>query len=224
MSSHISRRSSLQPSFDVVVREDEADPAHDHRLHPRPGVSRHEAEEAIRTLIRWAGDDPERPGLKDTPVRVARAYEEWFAGYNEDPNALLERTFDETGSYDGAVELHAIPFVSFCEHHLAAIKGVAHVAYLPVARVVGISKLARLVESCAKRLQIQERLTAEIATSIASVLKPEGVAVVIEAEHGCMTTRGVRCHGTVMVTSSYKGAYREDRELREEFLRSVGRR
>jgi len=183
--------------------------------------SRREAEAAVTTLIRWAGDDPTRPGLAETPARVVRAYEEWFAGYREDPRRLLTRTFDETDSYGGPVELRGIPVHAYCEHHLAPIRGVAHVAYLPGKRVVGISKLARVVEAFARRLQIQERLTAEIARTIEAALCPEGVAVVIDAEHGCMTSRGVRSHSTRMVTKEMLGRYRADHSLRDEFLGSL---
>lgn len=184
--------------------------------------TRAEAEAAVRTLIRWAGDNPMRPGLRETPQRVVRAYEEWFGGYDHDPAALLERTFDETGNYDQMVELHDIPFHSICEHHMAAITGKAHVAYLPGRRVVGISKLARLVDACARRLQIQERLTGDIASAIDRALHPAGVAVVLVAEHACMTSRGVRAHGSRMVTRRMLGAFREDRGLRSEFLSSIG--
>lgn len=184
--------------------------------------TRTEAEAAIRTLISWAGDDPARPGLIDTPARVARAFSEWFSGYNQDPEALLNRTFDEIGTYDQAVELHDIPFHSFCEHHLAPIRGKAHIAYLPVRRVVGISKLARVVEACARRLQIQERLTDDIAQAINNGLCPNGVAVVLVAEHGCMTSRGVNAHGARMVTKCMIGAYHDDAGLRREFLSSIG--
>ncbi|MBL0373676.1 GTP cyclohydrolase I FolE [Rhizobium sp. KVB221] len=184
--------------------------------------SRLEAEEAVRTLIRWAGDNPERAGLLDTPARVVRAYEEWFEGYNQNPASLLERTFDEIGGYSQAVELHDIPFHSVCEHHMATIRGKAHIAYMPVDRVVGISKLARVVEACARRLQIQERLTDEIACAIDDALRPGGVAVVIEAEHGCMSTRGVCVHGTRMVTKRMLGVFDTDAGLRREFLSSIG--
>lgn len=184
--------------------------------------SRIEAEAAVRTLIRWAGDDPARPGLLDTPARVARAYEEWFGGYGQDPVALLARTFDEIGGYNQAVELHDIPFHSFCEHHMAAIRGKAHIAYMPLDRVVGISKLVRVVEACARRLQIQERLTDEIARAIDEGLRPGGVAVVIEAKHGCMSTRGVRVHGTRMVTKRLLGVFDTNAGLRREFLSSIG--
>lgn len=189
---------------------------------PMRRPSRAEAEAAVRTLIGWAGDDPSRPGLKDTPSRVARAYEEWFLGYDQDPVELLERTFDEIGGYNEAVELHGIRFHSFCEHHMAGIEGTAHIAYLPAGRVVGISKLARVVEACARRLQIQERLTDEIAAAIDTALAPLGVAVVLEAQHGCMTSRGVRLHGARMVTKCMLGAYRDDPTLRREFLASSG--
>jgi len=183
--------------------------------------TRHEAEAAVETLIRWAGDNPARPGLRETPARVARAYEEWFAGYGDDPERLLDRTFDETESYEGPVELRGIPIHAFCEHHLAPIRGVAHVAYLPGKRVVGISKLARVVEAFARRMQIQERLTAQIAHTIETVLRPEGVAVVIDAEHGCMTSRGVQSRSARMVTKELLGRYRRDAQLRAEFLGSL---
>lgn len=175
-------------------------------------------EEAVRTLLAWAGDDPDRQGLKETPSRVARAYREWFRGYDEDPEQMLQRTFDETGGYDEIVALRDIPFQSFCEHHLAPITGVAHIGYLPRGRGVGISKLARVVDTYARRLQIQERLTAQIADVIDKVLQPEGVAVVIKASHGCMTTRGVHKHGSAMVTSRMIGCFRENSATRQEFL------
>ncbi|MDI1252246.1 GTP cyclohydrolase I [Thermomonas sp.] len=169
---------------------------------PRP--SREQAEAAVRTLIRWAGDSPTREGLRDTPARVVRAYEEWFAGYARDPACILGRRFEREG-YDDIVLLRDIPVRSVCEHHMAAIEGVAHVAYLPSDRVVGISKLARLVDAYARRLQIQERLTVEIAATLQRELQPRGVAVVIRASHGCMTTRGVSIHGTTMMTRSLLG-------------------
>lgn len=184
--------------------------------------TRLEAEAAVRTLIRWAGDNPARPGLLDTPARVARAYEEWFGGYDQNPVALLERTFDEIGGYNHAVELRDILFDSFCEHHMAAIRGKVHIAYMPVNRVVGISKLARVVDACARRLQIQERLTDDIAIAIEDALQPAGVAVIIEAEHGCMTSRGVHAHGTRMVTKRMLGVFETDADLRREFLSSLG--
>ncbi|WP_341705598.1 GTP cyclohydrolase I FolE [Ferrovibrio sp.] len=186
----------------------------------RPG--REEAEAAVRTLIRWAGDDPDREGLVGTPDRVVRSYEEFFAGYGEDPVAMLERTFEETDGYDEMVVLRDIRLESHCEHHMVPIIGKAHVAYLPGKRVVGISKLARVVEVYAKRLQIQEKLTAQVANTIQTVLQPRGVAVVIEAAHQCMTTRGVRKPGVTMVTSRMLGAFREDPRTRQEFLAMVG--
>ena len=184
--------------------------------------SRQEAEAAIRTLLRWAGDDPSREGLIDTPARVARAYEEFFAGYAIDPVALLERTFEETDGYDEIVLLRDIRLESHCEHHMVPIIGRAHVAYLPHRRVVGISKLARVVEAYAKRLQIQEKLTAQIANTIQQVLEPRGVAVVIEAAHQCMTTRGVHKPGVTMVTSRMLGAFRDDPTTRREVLAMIG--
>ncbi|HTZ36644.1 MAG TPA: GTP cyclohydrolase I FolE [Stellaceae bacterium] len=187
---------------------------------PRP--SREAALEAVRTLIRWAGDDPAREGLLGTPDRVVRAYREFFSGYGEDPVALLQRTFEEVSGYDEIVLLKDIRFESHCEHHLAPIIGKAHVAYLPDNRVVGISKLARLVEVYAKRLQIQEKMTAEIANTIDSVLRPKGVAVVIEAAHQCMTTRGVHKPGVSMVTSRMLGVFRSDATTRREVLAMIG--
>ena len=194
---------------------------------PRPAAaierpSRAEAEAAIRTLLLWAGDDPTREGLIDTPSRVARAYEEFFEGYNIDPVNLLERTFEETDGYDEIVLLRDIRLESHCEHHMVPIIGRAHVAYLPHRRVVGISKLARVVEAYAKRLQIQEKLTAQIANTIQEVLEPRGVAVVIEAAHQCMTTRGIHKPGVVMVTSRMLGAFRTDPSTRREFLNMIG--
>ena len=185
--------------------------------------SRDEAEAAVRTLLRWAGDDPDREGLLGTPDRVARAYEEFFAGYDADPIDMLSRTFEETDGYDEMVLLRDIDFQSHCEHHMVPIIGVAHVAYIPKSRVVGISKLARIVEAFAKRLQIQERFTMQIANSINAVLQPIGVGVVIEAQHQCMTTRGVNKPGVAMVTSCMLGTFREDPATRSEFLSAVGR-
>lgn len=190
------------------------------RLNHRP--SREEAEEAIRTLIRWAGDDPEREGLRGTPDRVARAYEEFFAGYGEDPAQILNRTFEETDGYDEIVLLKDIRLESHCEHHMVPIIGVAHVGYLPDRRVVGISKLARVVEVFSKRLQIQEALTAQIADTIHHVLQPRGVAVIIEASHQCMSTRGVHKHGATMITSRMVGEFRNNPETRREFLSLTG--
>ncbi len=197
----------------------------DRPIERAPGATRPtraEAEAAIRTLIRWAGDDPAREGLRDTPERVVKAYEEWFAGYDEDPIELLKRTFEEVGGYDEIVLLRDIRFTSHCEHHMAPIIGRVHIGYLPDRRVVGISKLARLVEVYAKRLQIQERLTAEIADSLEAVLKPQGVAVVVEASHECMTTRGVRQSDVRMVTSRMLGVFRDNPATRNEFLSAVG--
>jgi GTP cyclohydrolase I len=184
--------------------------------------SREEAEAAVRTLLRWAGDDPTREGLVDTPARVARAYEEFFAGYEVDPVALLERTFEETDGYDEIVLLRDIRLESHCEHHMVPIIGRAHVAYLPHRRVVGISKLARVVEAYGRRLQIQEKLTAQIANTIQQVLEPRGVAVVIEAAHQCMTTRGVHKTDVTMVTSRMLGAFRDDPATRREVLAMIG--
>jgi GTP cyclohydrolase I len=180
--------------------------------------TREQAEAAIRTLLRWAGDDPTREGLVDTPARVARAYEEFFSGYEVDPVALLERTFEETDGYDEIVLLRDIRLESHCEHHMVPIIGRAHVAYLPHRRVVGISKLARVVDAYARRLQIQEKLTAQIANTIQQVLEPRGVAVVIEAAHQCMTTRGIHKPGVTMVTSRMLGAFRDDPTTRREVL------
>lgn len=184
--------------------------------------SRAEAEAAVRTLIRWAGDDPDREGLAGTPDRVVRSYEEFFAGYGSDPVELLQRTFEEVDGYDEMVVLRDIRMESYCEHHIVPIIGRAHVAYLPRHRVVGISKLARVVEVYAKRLQIQEKLTAQIANTIEEVLQPHGVAVVIEAAHQCMTTRGIHKPGVTMVTSRMLGAFRTDPSTRREFLSMIG--
>jgi GTP cyclohydrolase I len=184
--------------------------------------TRAEAEAAVRTLLRWAGDDPTREGLLETPARVARAYEEFFSGYEIDPIALLERTFEETDGYDEIVLLRDIRLESHCEHHLVPIIGRAHVAYLPHHRVVGISKLARVVDAYGRRLQIQEKLTAQIANTIQQVLEPRGVAVVIEAAHQCMTTRGIHKPGVTMVTSRMLGAFRDDPTTRREVLAMIG--
>ena len=188
---------------------------------PRP--SRREIEAAVRTLIAATGDDPFREGLADTPARVAQAYKEWFAGYRSDPGRLLDRMFTEAEGYDETILLKSIPLVSTCEHHLAPITGVAHVAYRPNGRVVGISKLSRLVDAYARRLQLQERLTRQIAATLEAVLKPRGVAVVIEATHGCMTTRGVNQHGVALVTKCWLGDFKADPELRRELMESIGR-
>ena len=184
--------------------------------------SREEAEEAVRTLLRWAGDDPEREGLLDTPARVTKAYGEWFRGYDEDPAAVLQRTFEEVDGYDEMVVLKDIRFESFCEHHMAPIIGRAHVGYIPTDRVVGISKLVRLVDAYGKRLQVQEKLTAQIANTLQEVLKPRGVAVVMEGEHHCMSTRGVHKHGVTMVTSRMMGIFKSNDITRQEFLKLIG--
>ena len=184
--------------------------------------SRAEAEDAISTLLRWAGDDPAREGLKDTPARVARAFEDWFSGYKEDPEEYMRRTFEEVEGYDNMIVLRDIRFESHCEHHLAPIIGKAHVGYLPNSKVVGISKLARVVEAFARRLQVQEKMNAQIANTIQKVLEPKGVAVVIEATHQCMTTRGVHKTGVSMVTSTMLGDFRTNEITRREFLAVIG--
>jgi GTP cyclohydrolase I len=185
--------------------------------------SRAEAEEAVRTLILWAGDDPRREGLRDTPARVARAYEEFFAGYQQDPRDILARTFTEVEGYDEMIVMNDIRFESHCEHHMVPIIGKVHIGYLPDKRVVGISKLARLVEIYARRLQVQEKMTVQIADTLQEVLQPKGVAVVIEASHQCMTTRGVHKPGVGLVTSRMVGAFRSDPSTRREFLAVIGR-
>jgi GTP cyclohydrolase I len=187
---------------------------------PRP--SRDEAERAVRTLLQWAGDDPRREGLVDTPARVARAFEDWFSGYAEDPETYLARTFEEVEGYDDMIVLRDIRFESHCEHHLAPIIGKVHVGYLPNNKVVGISKLARVVEAFARRLQVQEKMNAQIAHCIDTVLQPKGVAVVIEATHQCMTTRGVHKTGVSMVTSAMHGEFRKNPLTRREFLSVIG--
>jgi GTP cyclohydrolase IA len=181
-----------------------------------------DVQEAVRTLIRWAGDDPEREGLRDTPARVARAWKEYAQGYAEDPSQHLSRTFKEVGGYDEIVLLKDIPFQSHCEHHLAPILGKASIAYLPAERVVGISKLARVLHGFARRLQVQERLTAQVADSIWEHLRPQGVAVVIEASHACMTARGVHTPGVMMTTSRMMGVFRQDERSRREVLALMG--
>jgi GTP cyclohydrolase I len=184
--------------------------------------TREEAEEAIRTLLRWSGDDPTREGLIDTPARVARAYEDWFSGYSEDPEEFLRRTFEEVDGYDDMVVLKDIRFESHCEHHMAPIIGRAHIGYMPNNRVVGISKLARVVDTFARRFQVQETMNAQIAGCIQRVLEPKGVAVVIEATHQCMTTRGVHKPGVTMVTSTVHGHFRTNPSTRREFLHVIG--
>jgi GTP cyclohydrolase I len=207
--------------MDALVKIDKRSSRHAYANEPQSMVerpSRLEAEQAVRTLIRWAGDNPDREGLEDTPARVVRAYEEWFAGYDEEPAEHLMRTFEEVAGYDEMVVLRDIRFVSHCEHHMAPIIGRAHIGYLPRNKVVGISKLARLVQVYARRLQIQEKMTAQIANTLDRVLAPQGVAVVIEGAHGCMTSRGVCQSSATMVTSRMLGAFRDNPETRQEFL------
>ncbi|MEJ1969206.1 MAG: GTP cyclohydrolase I FolE [Rhizomicrobium sp.] len=192
------------------------------KVEVRVRPSREEAERAVRTLLQWTGDDPDREGLKDTPARVARAFEDWFSGYAQDPEEYMRRTFEEVEGYDNMVVLKDIRFESHCEHHLAPIIGRAHVGYLPNNKVVGISKLARVVEAYARRLQVQEKLNAQIANTIQRVLEPKGVAVVIEAAHQCMTTRGVHKTGVSMVTSTMLGDFRSNEITRREFLAVIG--
>lgn len=189
---------------------------------PHPRASKAEAQEAVRTLLRWAGEDPEREGLRETPDRVVRAFQEYFRGYDEDPVEYLHRTFEEISGYDEVVLLRDIPFVSHCEHHIAPIIGKAHVAYLPRERIVGISKLARVVHAFARRLQVQERMTAQIGDAIDRVLHPHGVAVVLEATHACMSCRGVETPNVVMTTSRMLGTFREDDKARREVLALMG--
>ena len=186
-----------------------------------PPVTREDAMAAVRTLLRWAGDEPSREGLLDTPKRVVEAYAEWFSGYREDPQDYLARTFEEVAGYDEMIVLRDIQFESFCEHHMAPIIGRAHVGYLPDGKVVGISKLARVVDAFAHRFQVQEKLTAQIATCISEVLQPRGVGVVVDAAHQCMTTRGVHKRGVSMITSQMLGSFRDDARTRSEFLRFI---
>lgn len=185
--------------------------------------SRKKAEQAVETLLLWAGEDPRREGLIDTPKRVATAYEDWFSGYGDDPVAALQRTFKEVDGYDEMIVLRDISFESHCEHHMAPIIGVAHVGYLPSNKVVGISKLARVVETFARRFQVQEKMTAQIAQCIRDVLKPKGVGVVVDAVHQCMTTRGIHKSGVSMVTSQMLGAFRKDARTRAEFLQMINK-
>ncbi len=204
-------------SHDADTHAQAAPPAADQRH----GVTRTQAEDAVRTLLRWSGDDPTREGLLDTPKRVAKAYADWFSGYAIDPEEYLKRTFEEVGGYDEMVVLRDIEFESHCEHHMAPIIGKAHVGYLPSGRVVGISKLARVVDAYARRFQVQEKMTAQIARCIQDVLKPRGVGVVIEAAHECMTTRGIHKRGVSMVTSKMLGDFRDDARTRAEFLHFI---
>ncbi len=196
-------------------------PALEKTLARRAEVTQQQAEDAVKTLLLWAGEDPAREGLRDTPTRVVRAYRDWFSGYLSDPADYLRRTFEEVAGYDEMIVLRDIEFESHCEHHMAPIIGRAHVGYLPTNKVVGISKLARVVDGYARRFQVQEKLTAQIAACIAGVLKPRGVGVVIDATHQCMTTRGVHKRAVSMVTSKMLGAFRDDARTRAEFLRFI---
>lgn len=208
--------------MDAVQDENDAAPSGHANRNNSHGPTLSDAEQAVRTLIEWAGDDPDREGLKGTPNRVARAYKEFFAGYHEDPVKLLKTTFEETATYDEMIVLRDIRLESHCEHHIVPILGNAYVGYLPAGRVVGISKLARLVEVFSKRMQIQEALTSQIADTIQEVLQPRGVGVVVEAAHQCMTTRGIRKPGVSMVTSRMLGSFRDDPATRREFLAIIG--
>src|ERR1700694_4040134 len=206
----------------VKMRKGAKSPAAKAKRADKP--SRAEAEDAVRVLIRWAGDDPDREGLKGTPARVVRAYQEWFAGYDEDPRDYLQRTFEEVAGYDEIVLLRDIRFESHCEHHIAPIIGRVHIGYLPRSRVIGISKLARLVDVFARRLQVQEKMTAEIAQCLNAGLNPHGVGVVVEAAHECMTTRGVHKTDVTMVTSRMLGVFRSQPQTRQEFLAALNLR
>jgi GTP cyclohydrolase I len=210
-----SRRIEFDASHGVVMATKKSKAA-------APRVTREQAEDAVRTLLRWSGDDPTREGLLDTPKRVVDAYSDWFSGYAIDPGDYLRRTFEEVAGYDEMIVLKNIEFESHCEHHMAPIIGRAHVGYLPTNKVVGISKLARVVDGYARRFQVQEKMTAQVAAIIADVLKPRGVGVVVEAVHHCMTTRGVHKSHVSMVTSKMLGAFREDARTRSEFMRIVG--
>ena len=206
-----------------MMHDDDNDAELPPHIHAHAPIPQERAEAAVRELIRWAGDDPDREGLHDTPARVARAYREYFRGYLDDPGGHLSRTFGEVGGYDEIVLLRDIPFQSFCEHHMAPIIGHAHIAYLPKDRVVGISKLARVLHGYARRLQVQERLTAEVADCIQLHLEPRGVAVVLDATHSCMSARGVLTSGVTMTTSRMMGVFREDDRSRKEVLALMGK-
>jgi GTP cyclohydrolase I len=221
----VAARQVITPILDAGIVRMASIPPEEHPRAAEPAArpDRSAAEDAVRTLIRWAGDDPTREGLLDTPARVVRAYEEFFAGYLEDPVQILSRTFSEVDGYDEMIVLSDIRFESHCEHHMVPIIGKAHVAYLPDRRVVGISKLARLVDIYARRLQIQEKMTVQIADTLNGVLEPKGVAVVIEAAHQCMTTRGVHKPGATLITSRMLGAFRSNSTTRREFLAMIGR-
>lgn len=203
-------------AYDTIARAEDTDASSISSI-----PSRAEAEEAVRTLIRWAGDDPTREGLLDTPKRVTKAYSEWFGGYDTDPEEILERTFEEVEGYDDIVLLKGIRLESYCEHHMAPIIGTAHVGYMPSNKVVGISKLARLVDAYGKRLQVQEKLTAQIADTLTDVLQPKGVAVMISAEHQCMSTRGVHKHGVDTLTTRFTGVFKDDPKMEERFMRLI---
>lgn len=191
-------------------------------VEPTLAVDQKDAEEAVRTLLRWIGDDPDREGLRETPARVARAFAEWFSGYGQNTSAILSKTFGEVDHYDDIVHLRGIRLESYCEHHLAPIIGTADVAYVPRSRVVGLSKLARLVDAYSKRLQIQEKLTVQIANAIESALNPRGIAIMIRAEHHCMATRGVHKHGVDTITNRFTGVFQSDQSLQQRFLTMAG--
>ena len=207
----------------VIAYDESVAPTPDDESFVSSRPTRHEAEEAVRTLIRWAGDDPKREGLLDTPKRVAKAYEDWYRGYKQDPEEVLARVFEEVEDYDDIVLLNDVRLESMCEHHLAPIIGKASIAYLPDKRVIGISKLARLLDIYGKRMQVQEKLTAQVADTLQKVLQPKGVAILLEAEHHCMSTRGVHKPGVTTVTTRFTGAFKDDPKLEERFLRLCGK-
>ncbi len=207
----------------VIAYDESVAPSHETDTYVSSKPTRAEAEAAVRTLIRWAGDDPTREGLLDTPKRVTKAYQDWYRGYDQDPEEVLARVFEEVEDYDDIVLLNDIRLESMCEHHLAPIIGKAHIAYLPDRRVIGISKLARLLDIYGKRMQVQEKLTAQVADTLQKVLKPKGVAVLIEAEHHCMSTRGVHKPGVTTVTTRFTGAFKDDPKMEERFLRLSGK-